>query len=65
MTRNSSTIQNKEYILTESGEEGVDGPGEVSSAHCCQVSTVTSVKRGFTFALRRSTLDFCLGGQRS
>ena len=28
-------------------------------------STVTSVSRGSTFALRRSTLDFCLGGQRS
>ena len=26
---------------------------------------VTSVDRGSTFALRRSTLDFCLGGQRS
>ena len=30
-----------------------------------EFSTVTEVKRGSTFALRRSTLDFCLGGQRS
>ena len=30
-----------------------------------RVSTVTQVDRGSTFALRRSTLDFCLGGQRS
>ena len=29
------------------------------------VSTVTYAKRGSTFALRRSTLDFCLGGQLS
>jgi len=29
------------------------------------VSTVTQVHRGSTFALRRSTLDFCLAGQRS
>jgi len=28
-------------------------------------STVTYVNRGSTFALRRSTLDVCLGGQRS
>jgi len=27
------------------------------------VSTVTEVNRGSTFALRRSTLDFCLGGR--
>jgi len=30
-----------------------------------QKSTVTSVNRRSTFALRRSTLNFCLGGQRS
>jgi hypothetical protein len=30
-----------------------------------QVSIVTSVNTGSTFALRCSTLDFCLGGQRS
>ena len=30
----------------------------------CAKSTVTQVNRGPTFALRRSTLDFCLGGQR-
>jgi len=30
-----------------------------------QVSTVTQANRGSTFALRRSTLDFCLGRQRS
>jgi len=30
-----------------------------------KVYTVTQVNRGSTFALRRSTLDFCLGGQRS
>ena len=29
------------------------------------VSTVSQVNRGSTLALRRSTLDFCLGGQRS
>jgi len=29
-----------------------------------QVSTVTQVNRGSTFALRRSTLDVCLSGQR-
>ena len=29
------------------------------------VSAVPEVNRGFTFALRRSTLDFCLGEQRS
>ena len=28
-------------------------------------STVTYVNRGSTLALRRSTLDFCLSGQRS
>ena len=28
------------------------------------ISTVTYVDRASTFALRRSTLDFCLGGQR-
>ena len=27
--------------------------------------TVTQVQRGSTFALRCSTLDFCLGGRRS
>ena len=30
-----------------------------------QESAVPQVTRGPTFALRRSTLDFCLGGQRS
>ena len=30
----------------------------------CAKSTVTQVTRGPTFALRRSTLDLCLGGQR-
>ena len=30
-----------------------------------RISTVAEVNRGSTFALRRSTLDFCLGGQRS
>ena len=30
-----------------------------------QFPTLTQVNRGSTFALRRSTLDFCLGGQRS
>ena len=30
-----------------------------------QTSTVTPVERGPVFALRRSTLDFCPGGQRS
>ena len=30
-----------------------------------QVCTNTQVNRGSTFALRRSILDFCLGGQRS
>ena len=28
------------------------------------IFTVTEVNRGFTFALKRSTLDVCLGGQR-
>ena len=30
-----------------------------------QVSTLTSVNSGSIFALRHSTLDFCIGGQRS
>ena len=30
-----------------------------------RVSNVTKVNRSSAFALRRSTLDFCLGGQRS
>ena len=30
-----------------------------------QISTITQVDRGSTFALRRFTLDFGLGGQRS
>ena len=30
-----------------------------------EISTLTQVNRGPTFALRRSTLDLCLGGQRS
>ena len=30
-----------------------------------RVSTVTQVNRDSTSALRRSALDFCLGGQRS
>ena len=29
------------------------------------IFAVTEVNRGSTFAPRRSTLDFCLGGQRS
>jgi len=29
------------------------------------ISIVTEVNRGSTFAVRRSTLDVCLGGQRS
>ena len=38
---------------------------EVARVPLRSVSTVTQVKRGSTFALRRSTLNVCLGGQRS
>ena len=36
-----------------------------SHSGVARVSTVTQVKGRSIFALRRSTLDFCLGGQRS
>jgi len=36
-----------------------------SSVFGSEFFTVTKVHRGSTFALRRSTLDCCLGGQRS
>ena len=46
--------------LTETGPDR-----ETRSETPSSESAVTYVNRGSTFALRRSTLDFCLGGQRS
>ena len=42
-----------------------DAIGTVSSGVLLQFSTVTQFNRGPTFVLKRSTLDFDLGGQRS
>jgi len=47
-------------------EEEETSPSTRDDSHVFpqRLSTVTEVNRGSIFALRRSTLDFCLGGQR-
>jgi len=62
-------IEEGEKIIIQNGSERFQFQvvliGFAPMARWSGFSTVTEVNRGSTFSLRRSTLDFCPGGQRS
>ena len=61
----NSLKHNPYTLLGLAGGRGLPCPLSKPLQGTRQFSTVTQVNRGSTFTLRRSTLDFCLGGLRS
>ena len=58
---------NGAYLVVDEEEKALFGRSIWFDLACplALMSTVTQVNRGSIFALRRSTLDCCLNGQRS